>query len=258
VSLFGKSEIDETLSRIAMAHADGYGLLIRRRNGPGDGWFLATDLGPDGPAPPVLLANVRGLSEPPPDHIRAEWLLESVARALADLGGSFLVSARRLPDLTPGNVLLAAEGGLVRATGVIGEEMTVVEGDPAAGRPGITDAAGWEELADLFRIGFIDLLAPLIGWLDENGLRPEKTLWHAAADRLAQSLIWSGKAFEDREFAAAVTSRVTGGDDRLRIQLGTGEDEYGERYHLRNTCCLAYRTPEGGLCRACPLHKERN
>ena len=253
---FRKAEIDETLSRIGMAHADGYGLLIRRRKGPGDGWFPATELGPSGQAPPVLLANVRGLSEPPPDHIRAEWLLESLARAVADLGGSFLVSARRLPDLDPENILLAAEGGLIRATGMVSDRMTVVEGDPAMGRDDVTDASRWEELADLFRIGFIDLVGPLVDWIDGKGLRPEKTLWHAAADRLAQSLIWSGKAFEDRAFARRLTERVIEGDRRLGIRLETEEDEYGERYHLRNTCCLAYRTPEGGLCRACPLQKD--
>lgn len=253
---FRKSEIDATLSRIGMAHADGYGLLIRRRKGPGEGWFLASELGPEGQAPAVLLANVRGMSEPPADHIRAEWLLESVARALADLGGSFLVAARRLPELSPDNVLLAAEGGLVRATGMISERMTVVEGDLAMGQNGITGAGSWEELADLFRIGWIDLLSPLTGWLDENGLRPEKTLWHAAADRLAQSLVWSGKAFEQHEFARQVTERVTGGDPRLEIPLETDEDEYGDRYHLRATCCLAYRTPEGSLCRACPLGRR--
>lgn len=238
-----------------MANADGYGILIRRRKGPGDGWFLASELGPDSPVPAVLLANVRGMSEPPADHIKAEWMLESLARAIADLGGSFIVSARRLPDLSPENVLLAAEGGLIRATGMVSERMTVVEGDPAMGPDEIVDAAGWEELADLFRICFIDLLAPVVDCLDDQGLRPRKTLWHAAADRLAQSLVWSGKAFETHEFARAVTERVIGGDPRLVIPLETDEDEYGEQYHLRATCCLAYRTPEGGLCRACPLNK---
>jgi hypothetical protein len=239
-----------------MAHADGYGLLIRRRKGPGDGWFEAGELGPGGRAPAALLANVRGLGETAADHIKAEGMLESVARALADLGGSFLISSKRLPDLSPGNVLLAAEAGLVRATGVIGEEMTVIESDPARGQDGITVVADWEELADRFRIGFTELLGPLIAWLDGQKLRPEKTLWHAAADRLAQSLIWSGKAFERHDFARQVTERVIGGDPRLEIALETGEDDYGEAYHLRATCCLAYRTPEGGYCQSCPLNRR--
>jgi hypothetical protein len=256
MSPFGKSPVDETIHRISMAQADGYGLLIRRRKGPGEGWFPATDLGPGGPAAPALLANVRGMGDPPPDHIRAEWVLESLARSLADLAGSFIVSARRLPDLSAGNVLFGAEAGLIRAAGVASGRMTVIEGDPAAGDPEVGTVTGWPDLADLFREAFTALVEPTVKLFDRQGLRPEKTLWHAAADRLAQSLVWSGKAFEKESFAREVTERALGGDPRLTIPLETDEDEYGQDYHLRVTCCLAYRTPEGTICRACPLQKK--
>lgn len=249
-------EIDRTLGRIAHASSDGYGILIRRRKSAGDGWFQASELaGPHAPA--MLLANVRGFSEPPADHIRAEWMLESIGRAIADLGGSFLVSSNRLPDLSPTNVLLAAEGGLVRATGMTSGRMTVLAEDTAAPDPGIETASGWEDLADRFREGFTSLLEPVINWLDGQGLRPEKTLWFAAADRLAQSLIWSGDAFEKPDFARSVAERVINGDPRITIPLQTEVDDYDREYHLRATCCLAYRTPEGTLCQACPLHRQR-
>jgi len=257
VTPFRTPPIDATIARISRSSADGYGILVKRRKGPGDGWFAASELGPGGSAPPALLARVRGLSEPPADHIRAEWLLESLARAIADLGGSFLVGARQLPDMSPGNVLLAAEGGLIRATGMMSERITVIDSDlpVGGGREEITTVADWPDLADQFREGFVILLEPMVDWLDDQGLRPKKTLWHAAADRLAQSLVWSGKAFDQREFARQITERVVGGDPRLQIPLATDEDEYGDQFHLRATCCLAYRTPEGGLCRACPLQK---
>jgi len=38
--------IDRTIGRIMAARADGYGIIVRRRDGPGGGWVFA-----DGPAP---------------------------------------------------------------------------------------------------------------------------------------------------------------------------------------------------------------
>ena len=53
------------------------------------------------------------------DFFVASW---AEARAIADLGGSFIVAAGQLPELGPENLLLAAEGGLIRATAVTSEK----------------------------------------------------------------------------------------------------------------------------------------
>jgi hypothetical protein len=237
---------DRTVGRITAASADGYGIIVRRMEGAGEGWFPVSELDETGRVQALLLSRISGMAGPPEDHIRAEWLLESLARAVADLGGSFIVAARQLPDLSPGNVLLAAEGGLFRASGVQSDRGTE-SGDPA-------------ELADAFRRGFVDLLEPTIDWIDGRGLRPAKTLWHAAADRLAQSLVWSGKAFDRPDLALELTRLTVGPespDPRLAIPIERAEDDWGDEYHLRNTCCLAYRTEGGQLCQSCPLVKER-
>lgn len=237
---------DQTLGRIAAASADGYGIIVRRRQGPGEGWFPAAELDSSGAVQALLLSRISGMAGPPEDHIRAEWLLESLARAVADLAGSFAVAAHQVPELDPANVLLAAEGGLFRASGVISDD-GVESGDP-------------EVLASAIREGFIGLLAPSVEWIDGQGLRPAKTLWHAAADRLAQSLVWSGKAFDRPDLALELTRMAVGPespDPRLAIRIERAEDDYGEEYHLRNTCCLAYRTAGGQLCQSCPLVKDR-
>lgn len=242
-----ETDLDRTLRRISAATADGYGIIIRQRDRPGEGWFPAAELDENGRVQSLLLSRISGLAGPPEDHIRAEWLLESLARALADLGGSFLVAAGQLPDLSPENVLLAAEGGLIRATGLI-DTRGLESDDPA-------------DLADQFRSGFTTLLEPTVAWLDDQGLRPAKTLWQAASDRLAQSLVWSGKAFDRPDLALRLSHLTVGPespDPRLRIELVQEEDEWGEEFHLRNTCCLAYRTPGSNLCQACPLHKSRS
>ena len=244
---------DRTLGRIGAASADGYGIIVRRRKGPGDGWFSASELDDSGRVQALLLSRISGMAGPPEDHIRAEWLLESLARAIADLGGSFIVASGQLPDLSPGNVLLAAEGGLVRATAVTSDR-----GFDGGDRP---DRDGLAELADRFRPGFAGLLEPTVNWLDLQGLRPAKTLWHAAADRLAQSLVWSGKAFDRPDLALELTRLTVGPespDPRLAIPVERAEDDWGEEYHLRTTCCLAYRTAGGQLCQSCPLIKDRD
>lgn len=237
---------DRTLGRISVATADGYGIILRRLNGPGQGWFQASELDESGRVQALLLSRISGMAGAPEDHIRAEWLLESLARAIADLGGSFIVAANQLPDLAVDNVLLAAEGGLFRAGGV------------SSDRGAASDDLG--ELADAFRRGFAELLEPTVNWIDGLGLRPAKTLWHAAADRLAQSLVWSGKAFDRPDLALELTRLTVGPespDPRLAIEVRRVEDDWGDEYHLRNTCCLAYRTEGGQLCQSCPLVKDR-
>lgn len=236
------AEIDRALGRISAAQADGYGIIVRRRDGPGDGWFAAAELDGSGRVEATLMSRITGMSGPPEEHIRAEWMVESLARALADLAGSFAVATGSLPDLTPDNVLLAAEGGLFRATAVTSEEL--FEGDPQA-------------LADRIRAGFTGLMRPTIEWTDSQGLRPAKTLWHAAADRLAQALVWCGKAFDRPDPALELTKLILEPDGPLGIPVERAEDEYGDEFHLRATCCLAYRTPDGYTCQSCPLRKTR-
>lgn len=235
-------DTSRTLGRIGAASADGYGIIVRRLEGPGEGWFEAAELDGSGRVEALLLSRITGMAGPPAEHIQAEWLLESLARAVADLGGAFIVAAGQLPDLAPSNVLLAAEGGLVRATAISSDRG--VETDDL------------NLLADRFRSGFAALLEPTIAWLDDRGLRPAKTLWHAAADRLAQSLVWSGKAFDRPDLALELTRLTVGPDspdDRLAIPIERAEDDWGDEYHCRSTCCLAYRTEGGEVCRSCPL-----
>lgn len=249
---------DRTLGRIAAARADGYGIIVQRRDGPGDGWFSAGELDQSGRVQALLLSRISGMAGPPEDYIRAEWLLESLARAIADLGGSFILAAGQLPELSAGNVLLAAEGGLALASAVCSDRGVQVADPAAISNTSVPDDLSL--LADGFRAGFAELLEPTIGWIDGQGLRPAKTLWRAAADRLAQSLVWSGKAFDRPDLALELTRLTVGPespDSRLAIEVERFENEWGEEYHLRNTCCLAYRTEGGELCQSCPLVKDR-
>jgi hypothetical protein len=183
-------------------------------------------------------------------------LIESWARAFADLAGSALVCDRRLPDLRPANLLIAPYKGMVAATAVRTGAMSVLESDSPAIAAGATAVPGWTDLAGTLHRGLEDLLEPMVEWADRRDLRPAKTLWQAAGDVTAQSLVWSGKAFNRREFSLELTRLLMGRGGRMAVPVDRGVDRAGEPYHLRSTCCLAYRTPEGGLCRSCPIRRR--
>lgn len=246
----------ETLGRIDAATADGYGIHVLRLDQPRPGWIDVEELLKSDDLKTALFARVSGLIERPADHICAEWMLENWARAIGDLAGSFMVCHRRLPDLNPANLMIASQKGLAAATAVKSGAMSALDSDKKAIKGGAVPFGDWQALADQMYAGMTELLAPMIVWIDRHGFRPEKTLWLAAADRIAQSLVWSGKAFNQREFALELTEYLMVKDGPLSIPVERDEDETGEQYHLRVTCCLAYRAPGGGLCRACPLARH--
>jgi hypothetical protein len=251
----GSPAIDSSLARITRVRPDGLGLNLHRRPGPGDGWFRVSELLTADAAPAVLLSRVRGMYEVPADHIRAEWLFESYAKALADLGISFMVAERRLPDLHADNLLMASAAGLIAGTAVIAEDMTVTADDPADDGRRISRVDGWRDLAQEFRQGFEALVEPMVTWMERHRLRQEKTLWAAAADRMAQSIVWCGRAFDEQDLALELAHELLDRPGPMKIPLETGVDGRGEEQHLRTTCCLAYRAAGGGLCFACPLNR---
>ena len=247
--------INSSIERIARARPDGIGLTLERRSGPGEGWFSVEELLSTEGAPAVLLSRIRGMYGVPADHIRAEWLFESYARAIADLGVSFIVAERRLPDLDRKNLLMTSGRGLIVGTAIISENMIALNADPVSHGHGISRVESWQDLAREFRDGLEALVEPLVSWMARHGLRQEKTLWLAAADRTAQSLVWSGRAFDDPGFARELAAEMLGGPGPMAIPLNTGIDSRGSEQHLRTTCCLAYRAAGGGLCFGCPLNR---
>jgi FhuF 2Fe-2S C-terminal domain len=245
--------IEATLNRVAAGSADGLSIRVSLVPAPKHGWIEFDRLLDSDPLKASLFAQVAGVGARPPDHVCAEWMVESFARAITDLAGSCLVAERRLPDLSAENLVVATYKGMVAATGVRTTAMTALEDDGEAVAAGARAVPDWPGLAERMADGLASLLGPIIGWTDGNGLRPAKTLWQAAGDVSAQSLVWSGKAFDGRGFALELTRRLMAPDPPFAVPVRRGVDPAGEQFHLRTTCCLAYRTPEGGICRSCPI-----
>lgn len=247
--------IDATLRRVAASNADGLTLRIESMPEPAAGWLAAAELLGRDELMTALFAQITGVRNRPADHVCAEWMVESWARAVAGLAGSALVCDRRLPDLRPENLLIAPYKGMVGATALRTGAMTALKGDGPAVDAGAAVVPAWIDLADQMHHGLKTLLEPMINWAGDRGLRPVRTLWQAAGDCLAQSLVWSGKAFTEAGFALELTEYLMGLGGEMAVPVDRSVDGAGEPFHLRTTCCLAYRTPEGGLCRACPIDR---
>jgi len=259
VSAPSTGAIDATIARISSVSADGYGLRIGRvPDGiePGPEWLGVEKVLASEGLKAAMLARVAGVSSRPDEYICAEWMIESWSRGLADLAGSFMVCDRRLPDLRAGNLIVAPFKGMVSATALKSASMTALEDDLQAVAAGAGFASDWQRLADRMLEGLTALFAPMIEWADSHGLRPAKTLWSSCGDRVAQSLLWSGKAFDEEDFALELTEYLLAQVGPMSVPVERDLDEAGQPYHLRSTCCLNYRTPEGGYCLACPLIKE--
>jgi hypothetical protein len=230
--------LDADIATIRAASDGGMRLLLDRRDEPGGAWFPVPELLESEGAPAVLLSRISGMAGPPPDHVRAEWLFESYARALGDLGCAFIVSAGKLPELSASNLLMAARGGLIAGTALRSDRFN--SGGDLGGR---------------LRDSLVGLIAPLASWIDSHGLRPEKTLWKSAADRIAESALWCGRAFGREHDAAVLAGDLLGSPGALQIPLETMVDRRGVERHQRVTCCLAYRAAGGQVCATCPLNR---
>jgi len=237
---------DADIRRIAAAEADGMRLLVDRRTDPGGPWFPVTELLESDGAPAVLLTRMVGVSDVPGEHIRAEWLFESYARVLGELGTAFVIATGRLPELTAANLLMASRNGLIAGVALRSCRM-------AAGAGGV-GPAGNASAAESLRESLVALIGPFAAWFDRHGLRPEKTLWKSAADRIAEAALWAGRAFDEPEAARGLAAEILGNPGPLRIPLETVVDPLGTERHSRVTCCLAYRAAGGSLCFACPLN----
>ena len=238
--------LDADIRRIAAAEADGIRLLVDRRTDPGGPWFRVSELLESDSAPAVLLARMGGAGDVPGEHIRAEWLFESYARVLGELGAGFLLTTGRLPDLTSPNLLMASRSGLIAGVALRSDRM----GMPAPGRDMVSDFSPAESLHE----SLVGLIGPFAAWFDRHGLRPEKTLWKSAADRIAEAALWAGRAFEEPEAARTLAAEILSAPGPLQIPLETVIDPRGTERHRRVTCCLAYRAAGGSLCFGCPLN----
>lgn len=247
----GSSPIEAGVARIAPLHLSGYIPLVRFGEQAAEkGWLR---VGPVIDSPALIervLENVQGIGSTPPRNIQAEWLLERYAWTMGVVTGSFVVMIDRLPEVGPDQLMLQ---GLGEGVAILRPEMLCLESDHRVGHPDLTAVPDEAALAAALKTALSDHLERLIGTLTELKTRPAAALWRAGGDKLAEAFLWCGTTFDRPERARRLMAQVLGQPGPLHNELRVGIDSFGEEFHLRESCCLAYRMPGSRYCQGCPL-----
>ncbi len=182
--------------------------------------------------------------------IAGQRLVELVVWRISVPAATTLLSAARLPDLSPGNVQVWLGDEPPDGIGLAlhRPRFYALVADHPDALPVPDEPTLLEPLARA-----ISDLAPLIGAVCTATDRPEAALWRSATDRVVAALVWvgmsTGRAERARELAPAAVAPLRGRAE-LRM-LRAGETE--QLLHIREGCCLYYRVPRGTKCWSCPL-----
>ncbi|MGK2931841.1 MAG: (2Fe-2S)-binding protein [Solirubrobacterales bacterium] len=242
------ADIDRINDRIP----PGYGPVLVSGPQPAEqGWLESSKLTTNPSLVDLVLGTVTGVSARPPLYIRAEWMLERYAWTIGVTAGAFIVGRRRLPRMDPDLLMIL---GYADGVSLLSPRLLALPGDPDSGHPEVETISAESDLAYAMYDAMLSHLTPLVESLVELKSRPEAALWRAAGDRIAESIFFCGRLFRRPEVARDLMEAVLGRPGPLNNPLETAVNERGEEFHLRVSCCLAYRTPEGGYCRACPLN----
>ncbi|MCB0870089.1 MAG: (2Fe-2S)-binding protein [Solirubrobacterales bacterium] len=247
----GSRPIEAGVARIAPLHSSGYIPLVKYGEQPADqGWLIVGEVIDNPGLIERVVKNVQGIGSTPPRNIQAEWLLEKYAWTMGVVAGAFVVGVDRLPQVGPDQVMFH---GLGEGVAILEPQMFCLESDYRADHPDLTPVPDEAALAAPLKAALNDHLERLISTLTELKTRPAAALWRAAGDKLAEAFLWCGTTYDKPERARRLMEQILGEPGRLHNRLGVGIDSFGEEFHLRESCCLAYRMPGSRYCQGCPL-----
>jgi hypothetical protein len=195
----------------------------------GDGWATTSELA--GPGLEAALALCATSLHTDRRDIQGQRLVEVVTWRLAVPAAAAVLSDADLPDLSAGNVLVW-----------IGDEPP--DGNGIAVRsPASRPGADLEQVRSLLAR---EHLAPLIEAVSHATKRPRRALWRSMDDRLAAAIAWIAQMTDS---TARALTLLDGRAELRTLDLGTHE----LLLHVREGCCLYYRTPVAVKCFSCPL-----
>jgi hypothetical protein len=188
------------------------------------GWATTAELA--GPRLKDALATCGASLETDRPDIQGQRLVEVVTWLLSVPIATALINDAPLPDVSADNVKLW-----------IGDEPP--DGNGLALLSDATHPGPPDRLID-------EHLAPLIDAVNQATKRPTTALQRCAKDRFDAAIAWIAETSNQRD--RAFTLLEDKAEVRL-LDLGTHE----MLLHVREGCCLYYRTPANVKCFSCPL-----
>jgi hypothetical protein len=185
------------------------------------GWATTAELA--GPRLRDALETCGASLETDRPDIQGQRLVEVVTWLLAVPAATALINDTPLPDLSPDNV-----------------ELWIGDEPPGGNGLKLLDERTSSE-------AHLDAhLEPLIAAVNAATKRPVTALWRAAKDRQDGAIAWIAETTNQRPRAFELL------EDKAEVRmldLGTHE----LLLHVREGCCLYYRTPANVKCFSCPL-----
>jgi Ferric iron reductase FhuF-like transporter len=235
------SPLDDTIRRACGLEVAGWPLVIARRDTPGDGFERADDLHRPGRLLDQRIAASAALGKTHHRHVGAQWWFERCAFLVAATAFACVLTSRRIPSLSPANVLIAGADGIPAALGL--RNVPLACGETAAD----------DHLATVARTEIERHLEPLAHAITALRLRPAKALWRSAGDRTVQAALWIGTATRRHDDAVALAEAVLTPAGRVHVPLRlTAAAADPACDHLRSSCCLAHRAAGNVICDGCP------
>jgi ferric iron reductase protein FhuF len=188
-----------------------------------------------------------------PDHVAAALAFKSYSRWLALPIVLGYAAARRLPDLSPDNVVYQYHPSAkhLMTLGLRDARTAGLPGDPQATRAVTDDAA----LLALFRESLLDRhLDPLVEQIRSRVNIGRRTLLGSLASSVALLLSRSADALPGSTLDTASTLLST--LDMADLVVMTAQPD-GRLDVQRRTCCLAFTLPEPKFCSGCCVPTTR-
>jgi hypothetical protein len=222
----------------------------------GEGWVSAGEIVGDAGA--FVREQLRG-ARARPGFVKRDAAMSLVGDIPWWVWGAAILlyaTERRVPDLSPRNVLLRYEAGYLEEAAFASGDFAALARDPEAASAARV-FADEGTMRDWMRACLERLLSPLVPEVRAVTRVGERTLWGRASDLVAQRFLWTGELCGDwpwcgREAEAFVKAP---GSPLNRNNAFFDVEHAGRRgvFMRRSVCCQEYRSPGGDQCEQCPM-----
>jgi len=128
--------------------------------------------------------------------------------------------------------------------------------DPAAGHADCLVVESLDALRDLMREHLIAHVEPFINALNQGTRAGKPAMWATVGDYIAHAFGWIGKGLGSEAMGVQEATLLTTPPSKIHRDKGFVHVEHcGQEYYMvdRLSCCMWYKSPEGGYCSTCPL-----